>query len=495
MRSSHESRAERFERERRRRKIVALVLLLLLLLALGYSAYYFSANRRLPIADVLPDALAEVQPPRYLFSITGQGGSRLDDVVGLAYRGTRVYVVNFATRTVRVFDRDGRYLFEFNAVDGGVLKNPVHLATDSKGQVWVTDRRLRSLFVFDADGHYLRKFSPGAAIEASWTPLAVAFDEKGRLLVTDVGVTTEHRVHVFDQAGKHVVTFGKTGQVAYDQDDPGSFYFPNGIAGYRDLVYVADGDNRRIQVFDLAGRFQRFVATSGVPRGVAMDDTGRLYVADALAHQIDVYTSEGDKVVRFGEQGVGTGQFSFPNDVALDGTGRIYITDRENDQVQVWAWPVAEAPVELARKYPWAAAAACCLPPLFLLVPLLRRRRKYVVTHDFVEALVADGQVREMDGTGLEWLVPVAEHPQYVDRVEDGVDLGELLVAEEHSPSDAADLQARLEVDGRTAVLLAIARRVKRLATTDEELRKSAVLLGIDVYGPEEFLRRHGRRR
>lgn len=488
------SRAARFERERRRRKIIILVLLLLLLLGLGYTAYYYSVNRRLPsLAAPAPEEL--VQPPDYLFSITGEGAEKLNYPLGVGYRDGRLYVIDFEARVIRVFDRDGKFLFKFADIGGETLQNPVHLAIDDQDQVWVTDRRLRGLYVFDRDGKFVREFDPEGDPGYEWTPLAIGFSDEGHILVSDVFETTGHRIHIFDREGKRVALFGETHQALGDQEEPGKFFFPNGITGVAGEVFVSDSDNRRVQVFDLTGKFLRFVRTSGLPRGIAIDDKDRLYVADALAHQADIYTPEGEKLVTFGEQGFGPGQFRFPNDIALDDDGtRIYVTDRSNNQVQVWGWPVAEIPDVIVPRS-WWQWALCFLPLLFLLWPLLRRRVRFAVTPDFVDAMIAEDKLDEMDTTRLVWFAPEDEHPIYEGRVEDGIDLADLIRPVPHSESDAAEIRDRLEVDEATSIILAIARREKRLCTTNDELRKLALLLSIDAYDTQEFSQRYTRRR
>ena len=39
-----------------------------------------------------------------------------------------------------------------------------------------------------------------------------------------------------------------------------------------------------------------------------------------------------------GDWGTGEGEFNYPADIALDGTGRLYIADRENNRIQVWSY-------------------------------------------------------------------------------------------------------------------------------------------------------------
>jgi sugar lactone lactonase YvrE len=81
-----------------------------------------------------------------------------------------------------------------------------------------------------------------------------------------------------------------------------------------------------------------------LPRGVAIDDEGRLYVVDTSAHAVQVYKvlAEADRspvyVGRFGAEGTLDGAFEFPNGVAVDTRGRVYVTDLANNRVQVWTY-------------------------------------------------------------------------------------------------------------------------------------------------------------
>jgi hypothetical protein len=282
--------------------------------------------------------------------------------------------------------------------------------------------------------------------------------------------------------------------VRQGSQSPGGFFFPNGVAVSKaGLVFVADGNNRRVQVFDTSGVFKYFIATSGIPRGIFIDEKNqRIVVSDGLAHQADIYTFKGEKLVSFGAGGSGPGQFQFPNDVTMDDAGRIYIADRENSQVQVWGWPEAAITIpfeQLAQRWPW------CLTPL-LLLPLLwlRRKREFVVTADFVDAMVQGDDVAAMDSPRLRWVVPVTEHEQYVGRVESDVDLGQLILAETHSDTDAQNMRDSMRVDMPTAILLVMSQRAKHLATEDVELRRLALLTGIDVCDREEFLERFAKR-
>ena len=56
--------------------------------------------------------------------------------------------------------------------------------------------------------------------------------------------------------------------------------------------------------------------------------------ARKLSHRLNVPSF----LYAFGDWGTEEGQFNYPGDVALDRTGRVYVADRENDRIQIWSY-------------------------------------------------------------------------------------------------------------------------------------------------------------
>ncbi len=472
----------------RRRRIILLVVLVVLLALLAYATYYFTQNRRLPGLR-LAEPASVVEPPRFLYAITGAGTNKLLSPVGVGVAADgRVYAVDFGRRRVSVFTNDGRFLFSFNKTDDGVLSNPVHLAVKD-GEVWVTDRRHSAIFIYDLQGKFQRRFEPQNE-ELEWAPLALAFSDKGELRVTDVNQSAKHRLHYFSAEGSRTATVGRTVQVTSLDEAPGGFYFPNGVAVSKDgSVFVSDGNNRRVQVFDEKGEFKEMLDTSGVPRGMAIDEKEQLYVVDAVAHTVDIYTLGGNQLTQFGSQGFGPGQFNFPNDIALDGRGRIYVSDRSNGQVQVWGWPVAEPPA-VAAPTSVAGWLACLAPLLLLPLLLLLRKIRIVVTPDFVEAIVVAEQVQAVARKRrLRLVAPEVDRALYEGRTEEGLDLSTIVEFETHSESDSRAIVDKIAVPERDAVYLSMAMRARALGTSDREMRRNAVLADVRVVSFEDFMR------
>lgn len=487
---------------RRRNRIILLVALSLLLAVLAYVAYYYTQNKRTPSFSYAVAAAEKVDPLQFMYAFAGPDKNAMNKPTGIAVVGDRCYVTDYIFRTVRVYSLDGDFLFEFGGIKDGdatKMKSPVHLAAGPDDTIWVTDRVAKALYVFDGDGKFLRTFYPNGDESGKWSPLAITFDAAGDMYVTDVGDSRKHQVLVFGPDGKIKAQWGSTQQVVQSQDDQGKFYFPNGIVvkgtGPDAIVFVADGDNRRVQAFKTDGTFVRMIATSGTPRGLALDKQGRLYVVDALAHRVDIYDEKGEMLATFGEQGRAPGQFSFPNDIAFDSRGRAFITDRNNDQVQVWGLPVAEIP-GITKVTPGTAWIPFTLLSLAGLAGLAaaRRKKRFVAMPDFVESMADSGALAAMDNKKFQWVDLPESQSRYEGRVIGGVNLGDVISGEPHSDTEARAIRDRLGVSMEQASILALAKWARFLCTQDVELARSAVRLGIDVYDCDTWLNRYAKR-
>ena len=298
-------------------------------------------------------------------------------------------------RLVKIFDREGQLLASFAPprTQAG-QRSPVYLAVDSSGRVLVTDRLQHGVFAYDSEGNYLDTmldpglalskyvsthvpgFEPGDTIaynlfeqavyyQASgkkeqmlappnplaWSPLGVRVDRGGNLLLTDVS-GDRHAVRQISAdllATEFWHDFEPT-QIVFGNSGGGQseLSFPNAaVVDSLDRVYVTDGNNGRVSVWDRSGELLFSFgqgagdAALSLPRGAAMDARDRLHVVDAVQQSVKVYDVSGANaqfLFSFGDWGSGDGQFDYPNDITVDTTGRLYIADRENNRIQVWSY-------------------------------------------------------------------------------------------------------------------------------------------------------------
>src|SRR6185295_9898658 len=140
----------------------------------------------------------------------------------------------------------------------------------------------------------------------------------------------------------------------------GSFRVPRGIAtDSSGNVYVADSGNNRIQKFDSSGSFLAKWGSFGSgdgqfngPQGIATDSSGNVYVADSANSRIQKFDSSGSFLAKWGSFGSGDGQFNSPRGIATDSSGNVYVADSANSRIQkfdssgsfqsTWGWGVLD---------------------------------------------------------------------------------------------------------------------------------------------------------
>ncbi len=69
------------------------------------------------------------------------------------------------------------------------------------------------------------------------------------------------------------------------------------------------------------------------PRGLSVDSSGNLYVADGGNSRIQKFSAKGEFLATFGRPGTGSGELREPSGVAVDASGEIYVTDSTNQRL------------------------------------------------------------------------------------------------------------------------------------------------------------------
>jgi len=166
-------------------------------------------------------------------------------------------------------------------------------------------------------------------------PSDVAVSDDGRIYVVD-GVNS--KIRIFNPSGQALASFGTAGS------GNGEFKNPLGIDIDRSgRVYIADSGNHRVQIFDPGGDFIAAIQMHSKtkhppdPTDVAVDESrNRCYVVDNDNHRILVYDLTNLKQIDiYGGPGSGKRAFRYPFLIALDKAQYLYIVDVINTRVQV----------------------------------------------------------------------------------------------------------------------------------------------------------------
>ena len=260
---------------------------------------------------------------------------------------------------------------------------PASAAFDSKGHLFVLYRGMQALAEFDANGKFVRAFGDGLFRRTH----GLTIDRDNNFWVTDVGA---HIVVKMNQQGQTLLTIGTKGEPGewneatqshhlnepnevainrngdvfivqghtpgkgdprvlkvFDQErqlqkilgaatgtEPGKFNVAHGLAfDAKGLLWVADRENERIQIFDEEGKFIREMKYAGLPCGFNIGDQ-YIYMVNGFAGQLLRLDLDGKVLGATGKSGKGVGEFGEAHYVAVNPKGEIYVADTVNSAVQ-----------------------------------------------------------------------------------------------------------------------------------------------------------------
>ncbi len=217
----------------------------------------------------------------------------------------------------------------------GGLTVPWGVAVNERGEIIVAEFGGRCVSIFSPQGEKIRSFgSHGEAPGEFNCPTGVAVDRDSNILVADFD---NDRIQKFSSDGKFIKSVGTKG------NGPLQFNYPIGIAvSQEDRIYVYDGANLRVQVLNPDLTFHSSFGSEGIRNGqfncsndeVAVDSRGNVYIADY--HCIQVFTGDGQFLRKFGKEGSGDGELSYPVSVTIDSDDMVFVTECGNHRVSVF---------------------------------------------------------------------------------------------------------------------------------------------------------------
>lgn len=288
-----------------------------------------------PIEALMPTFTNERPVPEYLFTIYEANNKRLSSPSSTTVINGNIYVTDSLNGRVVVFKNNGKFVQEFGKTGEGKLKFPFNLILVDN-QIFVSDLGTRKIHVFDINGKFLNYYG-----EKLYKLPSAIFYRSNRVYILDVN---QSAVIVADKGGKQLLKFGGRGH------KDGEFYYPFSLyVTDANQSYVADANNRRIQVFDQQGRVLKVLtgkdANGGsgldTPRGLAFDKAGNLYTTELMGPGLAVLDNDGRVILRSSgaepEVNGQTDRIQYGTAVFIDDKQRLYLTEFGNSRILVYA--------------------------------------------------------------------------------------------------------------------------------------------------------------
>jgi sugar lactone lactonase YvrE len=237
---------------------------------------------------------------------------------------------------LEVFSRDGEPVRSWATSRPGYC-----VAVDRAGRVWIGQSE--QVEVFSADGDRLdTRRDPGRLGLIT----AIGFGG-GDVFLADAQARCIHR---YDLKGGFLNDIG-------DQHRKGGFHIPNGVVDFavdaQGILHVANPGMHRVERYDasgkLLGRFGRFDGRDPQgfpgccnPTNLTVDSAGRVVVTEKAGPRAKVYDAAGQLLTVVADDGFDPAATNM--DVAVDSTGRIYVADTARLEIRVFQ----PSPVEVA---------------------------------------------------------------------------------------------------------------------------------------------------
>ena len=281
-------------------------------------------------------------------------GWNVSDVTAVATDSQdRVFVFNRGDHPVAVFDPEGNLLFSWGE---GLFNRPHGITIGPDDSVYCVDDLDHTVHKFTPEGRRLLSLGKsGCPSDTGATsidyrtirysgppfhfPTNLAIAPSGDWDISD-GYGNA-RIHKYAPDGTLLLSWGEPGS------GPGQFHVPHGIAVDRNgVVYVADRENSRLQLFSPDGKFLTEWKDIARPCQLAIDDAGRVYVAElgyragmwpgttapspqSTGGRVSIFDAQARLLARFGggEHPCESGDFFAPHDIRLDSRGSLYISE------------------------------------------------------------------------------------------------------------------------------------------------------------------------
>tara|TARA_R110000824_G_scaffold315042_1_gene501999 strand:+ start:21994 stop:22956 length:963 start_codon:yes stop_codon:yes gene_type:complete len=311
---------------------------LLLFLCIAASQVLAQAPNR-PLRPLLAYTLEEYRAIDFRAAFDMPAGMEFASVADLAINSANhLIALQRGPLPFLEFDAAGKFIRAFG--DGSLFDRTHGLAIDKDDNLWVTDVNAHFVMKLDPDGNVLMTLgTPGESgvwNEASGSrhflePNNIAFDSVGNVYVAQGHGYSSGTPGVlkFTPDGEFISQWGKLGHGRNEM------VLAHAIAiDSNDLVYVADRENLRIQIFDTEGKHLDQWSFNTLVCALYLHDDGFLYMTTGFDGELAKLDLNGEILGAIGRPGSANGEFGEAHGLVVDADGNVFVSDVLNRRVQ-----------------------------------------------------------------------------------------------------------------------------------------------------------------
>lgn len=231
----------------------------------------------------------------------------------------RVFVADGVNDRIVEFGPDGQFTGSITEIAGQKLSRPLSIKVVGQ-DLWIADSGNYRALVRGPQGDLLRTIALDSPIDL--TDLAVVDKSTAWFVDNDA-----HRLLRYDLSTDSMTEFGMKGETL------GRFHYPFMIEAHDGLIYVSDSMNGRVQAIRGPDVLPRPIGRFGVapgqfhrPKGIALNSSGQIAVADGSLGTVQFFGREGELIDALRHENGDVFRFESPCGLAIDGA-HLYVVE------------------------------------------------------------------------------------------------------------------------------------------------------------------------
>jgi len=273
--------------------------------------------------------------PQAIICSDNLGSQPLNRPQGLALDDQgNIYIADTGNNRVVKCDADGTFLKEAGGFGWGEgqFNQPTDLTLDYGLNLYVADGQNKRVSRYDKNLNFISLIQPEPTSDFRGLGMldGIAVNSAGEIFLSDTENDWLVKLNSFLQY--ELIFGGFTSGL-------GALSNPGGIAlDQSGKIYVADSGKRRVAVFDPFGNFLKEFGSDVLqqPQSLTINSTGEILVADSKKNQIFIFNSEGNLILEFGREGKELGQLSKPVDIKVFQDQQVLVLEQDNNRIQVF---------------------------------------------------------------------------------------------------------------------------------------------------------------
>ena len=261
-----------------------------------------------------------------------QASTAIKQPEGIACDGQSMVIVADTGngRLLRYRFRDHKISSDLPAIQLPELTYPTRIRLNSKGEIFVLDRKKRRIVRLTPEGNFHSYLEPAGQPSPTFVPRSFCIDGNDLIYVLDV---FSERVLVLTPEGQYLA------QKKFPKDYG---FFSDVTVDFKETIFLVDSVNATVfsaakDAAEFSPLAQNLKEYMRFPTAITTDKRGYIYLVDHNGSRIIILGPDGSFLGRLSAMGWKEGLLNHPSQLCINSGGELFIADTDNNRIQIFA--------------------------------------------------------------------------------------------------------------------------------------------------------------